>query len=113
MEPGVMLSAVREYSVKGQRIFMQNLRLEEAKALSGKDLRRSRHHLEMPRCSFRSAGGSANEKADRRCCPVQGRWEEESNCLVSGEPAGIRTQDPRLKRALLYQLSYELTQFPG
>ena len=25
-----------------------------------------------------------------------------------GELAGIRTQDPRLKRALLYQLSYEL-----
>ena len=25
-----------------------------------------------------------------------------------GEPAGTRTQDPRLKRALLYQLSYEL-----
>ena len=28
----------------------------------------------------------------------------------SGELAGIRTQDPRLKRALLYQLSYELVQ---
>jgi hypothetical protein len=27
----------------------------------------------------------------------------------SGELAGIRTQDPRLKRALLYLLSYELT----
>ncbi len=26
-----------------------------------------------------------------------------------GELAGIRTQDPRLKRALLYLLSYELT----
>jgi len=26
-----------------------------------------------------------------------------------GELAGARTQDPRLKRALLYQLSYELT----
>jgi hypothetical protein len=26
----------------------------------------------------------------------------------SGELAGNRTQDPRLKRALLYQLSYEL-----
>ena len=25
---------------------------------------------------------------------------------VSGAPAGTRTQDPRLKRALLYQLSY-------
>ncbi len=25
-----------------------------------------------------------------------------------GELAGARTQDPRLKRALLYQLSYEL-----
>ena len=52
MEPGVMLSAVREYSVKGQRIFMQNLRLEEAKALSGKDLRRSRHHLENATMPF-------------------------------------------------------------
>src|ERR1700690_2465800 len=29
---------------------------------------------------------------------------------MSGEPAGTRTQDPRLKRALLYQLSYELVQ---
>ena len=27
----------------------------------------------------------------------------------SGEPAGTRTQDPRLKRAMLYQLSYRLT----
>ncbi len=29
--------------------------------------------------------------------------------VLSGELAGARTQDPRLKRALLYQLSYELT----
>ncbi len=29
--------------------------------------------------------------------------------IMSGELAGNRTQDPRLKRALLYQLSYELT----
>jgi hypothetical protein len=28
---------------------------------------------------------------------------------VFGELAGTRTQDPRLKRALLYQLSYELS----
>ena len=28
---------------------------------------------------------------------------------MCGELAGIRTQDPRLKRALLYLLSYELT----
>jgi hypothetical protein len=28
--------------------------------------------------------------------------------LCAGELAGIRTQDPRLKRALLYHLSYEL-----
>ena len=27
----------------------------------------------------------------------------------TGEPAGIRTQDPRLKRAMLYRLSYRLT----
>ena len=30
--------------------------------------------------------------------------------IMSGELAGIRTQDPRLKRALLYLLSYELVQ---
>ena len=29
---------------------------------------------------------------------------------VGGELAGTRTQDPRLKRALLYQLSYELVK---
>ena len=28
---------------------------------------------------------------------------------MNGEPAGTRTQDPRLKRALLYQLSYGLS----
>ena len=27
-----------------------------------------------------------------------------------GEPAGARTRDPRLKRAMLYQLSYRLTE---
>lgn len=30
--------------------------------------------------------------------------------ILNGELAGIRTQDPRLKRALLYQLSYELVK---
>ena len=30
--------------------------------------------------------------------------------ILNGELAGDRTQDPRLKRALLYQLSYELVQ---
>ena len=30
--------------------------------------------------------------------------------FLSGELAGNRTQDPRLKRALLYQLSYELAR---
>jgi hypothetical protein len=34
-------------------------------------------------------------------------WEERPE---GGELAGNRTQDPRLKRALLYQLSYELVQ---
>jgi hypothetical protein len=29
---------------------------------------------------------------------------------LSGEPAGTRTQDPRLKRAMLYRLSYRLTE---
>jgi hypothetical protein len=31
--------------------------------------------------------------------------------ILYGELAGNRTQDPRLKRALLYQLSYELSPF--
>ena len=31
--------------------------------------------------------------------------------LKTGEPAGIRTQDPRLKRAMLYRLSYRLTDW--
>ncbi len=30
-----------------------------------------------------------------------------------GEPAGTRTQDPRLKRAMLYRLSYRLTVDDG
>ena len=29
---------------------------------------------------------------------------------LNGESAGIRTQDPRLKRAMLYQLSYRLSE---
>jgi hypothetical protein len=32
--------------------------------------------------------------------------------VLNGELAGARTQDPRLKRAMLYQLSYELSPFP-
>ena len=31
--------------------------------------------------------------------------------LVSGERAGTRTQDPRIKSALLYHLSYALSPF--
>ena len=39
-------------------------------------------------------------------------WEGASrNLLIYGEPAGGRTQDPRLKRAMLYQLSYRLTEW--
>ena len=30
--------------------------------------------------------------------------------IISGEPAGTRTQGPRLKRAMLYRLSYRLTE---
>ena len=41
-------------------------------------------------------------------------WDHDGEAAESigndGELAGIRTQDPRLKRALLYQLSYELVQ---
>ena len=33
--------------------------------------------------------------------------------LKTGEPAGARTRDPRLKRAMLYQLSYRLTEERG
>ena len=32
----------------------------------------------------------------------------QGNCSLRGELGGNRTHDPRLKRALLYQLSYEL-----
>ena len=32
---------------------------------------------------------------------------------LNGESAGIRTQDPRLKRAMLYQLSYRLSRTQG
>ena len=103
MEPGVMLSAIREYSVKEQRIFMQKLSPEPANAVSGK--------------GFLAVGSSISAtqlaSLDGRRTRSREGGEEDSNFLVSGEPAGIRTQDPRLKRALLYQLSYELTQFPG
>jgi hypothetical protein len=34
--------------------------------------------------------------------------DQSKSFIMSGELAGTRTQDPRLKRALLYQLSYEL-----
>jgi hypothetical protein len=32
------------------------------------------------------------------------------NCKLSGDPGGIRTHDPRLKRQLLYQLSYRIKE---
>ncbi len=39
------------------------------------------------------------------------RNQEPSEVLdFIGEPAGTRTQGPRLKRAMLYRLSYRLTQ---
>ena len=41
------------------------------------------------------------------------RIEDEDGVLSlvpSGEPAGTRTQGPRLKRAMLYRLSYRLTE---
>ena len=34
---------------------------------------------------------------------------ENRKSLNNGESAGIRTQDPRLKRAMLYRLSYRLS----
>jgi hypothetical protein len=34
--------------------------------------------------------------------------DEYNSFILSGELGGSRTHDPRLKRALLYQLSYEL-----
>jgi hypothetical protein len=38
-------------------------------------------------------------------------FESNKLFILHGELAGDRTQDPRLKRALLYQLSYELALF--
>ena len=68
MEPGVMLSADREYSVKGRRIFMQNLPPEGANALSSKDLR---HPSRLPGIC-RSACQSANEKQRDTVVPFSG-----------------------------------------
>ena len=45
-----------------------------------------------------------------RSFPNFRRWDRACGGPVGGELAGIRTQDPRLKRALLYQLSYELVK---
>src|SRR5262245_41338428 len=36
-----------------------------------------------------------------------------ANYVINGEPAGTRTQGPRLKRAMLYRLSYRLTEQRG
>ena len=48
-------------------------------------------------------------------CPMAVQWSfigqpKIRNLLIYGEPAGARTRDPRLKRAMLYQLSYRLTE---
>jgi hypothetical protein len=32
--------------------------------------------------------------------------------LISGDPAGTRTQGPNIKSVVLYQLSYEINLFP-
>ncbi len=32
-------------------------------------------------------------------------------CLLTCDPAGIRTQDPYIKSVMLYQLSYEIIEF--
>ena len=55
---------------------------------------------------------TARASACNRCAPLQAfdevrrkKWKD-----FYGEPAGPRTQDPRLKRAMLYQLSYRLTE---
>ena len=44
--------------------------------------------------------------ADERPAAAMGH----PNYLKNGEPAGTRTQGPRLKRAMLYRLSYRLTE---
>ena len=57
--------------------------------------------------------------ASRTLCGSRGRMDRRAAQIIpgrmrlclrfwDGELAGIRTQDPRLKRALLYLLSYEL-----
>src|SRR5580658_6304677 len=51
-------------------------------------------------------GGAREEKFAAKIQCARG-WACDGAC---GELAGTRTQDPRLKRALLYQLSYELPQ---
>jgi hypothetical protein len=56
-----------------------------------------------------SERGRGSGKSDLRMRRVQPVLSVMGKSMVRGELAGIRTQDPRLKRALLYQLSYELT----
>ena len=50
--------------------------------------------------------GSVQGDSERSCESEHSR----KYLILYGEPAGARTRDPRLKRAMLYQLSYRLTE---
>ncbi len=65
-----------------------------------------RPHCEPPRIAIQVS----QDFARLRLC----RWRvrvllKVLSLVPSGEPAGTRTQGPRLKRAMLYRLSYRLT----
>src|SRR5580765_2120597 len=53
------------------------------------------------------------ERANRMSKTINYGCEKRRNVqrvVFGGEPAGTRTQGPRLKRAMLYRLSYRLTE---
>ena len=57
------------------------------------------------------AGGGFAASEPRGEIPSVARDLFRENLCVDGERGWIRTSDPRLKRALLYQLSYAPTLF--
>jgi hypothetical protein len=73
-------------------------------AASAPDSLETVHNLESKSRLFRASSPNL--------CAAGTSIYRRGDAVKRGELAGIRTQDPRLKRALLYQLSYELAIRP-
>ena len=54
---------------------------------------------------FESCGSAGNEFKIKK----NRSWKTGNERQKNGDPAGIRTLDHRLKRAMLYRLSYQVT----